>query len=190
MARGFYMLALAAVCLAGSAWAQRPIPRGTVREGTLSFDGHATTGDFVGTTATLTGEMSGGPSLGEVRGWVEAPVATLKTGNGHRDRDLNKSMQTDQFPVMRFDLSGVDPPEAAGDSVEATLRGQFTIHGVTKEALIPASILFGASGVRVMASTPLNLKDYQIGGLSKMLGVLKMSENITVHIDVTFAYQE
>jgi hypothetical protein len=44
--------------------------------------------------------------------------------------------------------------------------------------------------VRVMASTPLNLKDYQIGGLSKMLGVLKMSENITVHIDVTFAYEQ
>jgi polyisoprenoid-binding protein YceI len=190
MARRFYMLAVAAVCLAGSAWAQRLIPQGTVREGTLSFDGHATTGDFVGSTATLTGEMTGGPNLGEVRGWVEAPVATLKTGNGHRDRDLNKSMESDQFPVMRFELSGVDPPEAAGDSVEVTLRGHFILHGVTKDASIPASLRFEASGVRVRASTPLNLKDYQIGGLTKMLGMLKMSENITVHIDVTFAYQE
>jgi hypothetical protein len=34
---------------------------------------------------------------------------------------------------------------------------------------------------------PLNLKDYQIGGLSKMLGVLKMQEEIVVRIDVMFA---
>ena len=33
---------------------------------------------------------------------------------------------------------------------------------------------------------PLNLKDYRIGGLSKLLGVLKMYENIEVHVDVLF----
>jgi hypothetical protein len=41
-----------------------PIPRGVVKAGTLSFDGHATVGDFVGTTTTVSGEMTGGDSLG------------------------------------------------------------------------------------------------------------------------------
>ena len=32
----------------------------------------------------------------------------------------------------------------------------------------------------------LNLKDYEIGGLSRMLGLLKMQEDIGVHVDLVF----
>jgi len=39
----------------------------------------------------------------------------------------------------------------------------------------------------VRGATPLNLKDYQIGGLSKLAGMLKMDAKILVHIDLTFA---
>ena len=34
---------------------------------------------------------------------------------------------------------------------------------------------------------PVNLKEYEIGGLSKALGVLRMDEHIEVHVDLTFA---
>jgi hypothetical protein len=30
-------------------------------------------------------------------------------------------------------------------------------------------------------------KDYEIGGLSKMLGMIKMHEDIEVHVDLRFA---
>src|SRR5436190_2102915 len=73
------------------------VPPARVKGGTLSFDGHGTPGDFVGTTSTLSGEMTGGDSLVAVRGWVEAPVKTLTTGNGRRDRDLNKSLESDKY---------------------------------------------------------------------------------------------
>ena len=73
--------------------AQSSIASGEVRSGTLSFDGRATVGNFVGTTSTVTGAMTGGADLSAVQGWVEAPVNTLKTRNNHRDRDLNKSIR-------------------------------------------------------------------------------------------------
>jgi hypothetical protein len=78
-----FLLAALTMLGAGELHAQmpRPIPNGVVREGTLSFDGRATTGAFTGTTRTVRGEMSGGRSLSEVRGWVDAPVSTLVTGN-------------------------------------------------------------------------------------------------------------
>jgi hypothetical protein len=56
-----------------------PIPNGRVSSGTLSFDGHATMGDFTGTTRTVTGQLTGAPDISSVRGWVEAPVQSLKT---------------------------------------------------------------------------------------------------------------
>src|SRR4029077_6017651 len=123
----------------------------------------------------------------EVRGWVDAPVSSLVTGNGHRDQDLNKSLASDRYPTIRFDLTGVTPGSERGDTIDVVLQGQFTIHGVTREASIPATVLRQPDAIRVRGATPLSLKAYQIEGLSKMMGMLKMDDTIVVHLDVTFA---
>src|SRR4029453_8403814 len=143
-----------------------------VREGRLSFDGRATAGNFTGSTTSVKGELHGG-TLSQVRGWVEAPVHTLATGNQRRDRDLNKSMESEKYPTIRFELTSVAGGESAADSANLLLHGRFIIHGVAREAAIPASVVFQPEGVRVRGQTPLNLKDYKIGGLSKAFGMLK-----------------
>jgi polyisoprenoid-binding protein YceI len=157
-----------------------------VREGTLSFDGHATLGDFIGTTQTVTGEFEGAPELDGVHGWVEAPVQTLLTGNGKRDRDLNKSMESALYPTLRFELTGVSAEPGAQDSLPVTLHGRLLIHGVTRDVSLAGILVLMNDQVRIRSSFPLNLKDYRIGGLTKMLGMLKMHEDIVVHVDVTF----
>jgi polyisoprenoid-binding protein YceI len=183
------LVTLAWVPLRAQAPVERIVPSASVRGGTLSFDGRATAGDFTGTTTSVTGEITGG-RLEQVRGWVEAPVRTLVTGNQRRDRDLNKSMESGKYPVIRFELTGIAPPESPGDSVALVLAGRFIIHGVTREATIPARVVFRPDAIRVRGEAPLNLKDYQIGGLSKALGMLKMSEKIVVHIDLSFGVSE
>jgi polyisoprenoid-binding protein YceI len=97
-------------------------------------------------------------------------------------------MESDKYPTIRFELNQAIAQETLGDSMDVTLRGQFLIHGVTKEVELPANLVFLSDGIRIRSTTPLNLKDYKIGGLSKFLGVLKMSEKIEVHVDVTFGY--
>jgi polyisoprenoid-binding protein YceI len=184
-----FLLTALAVLAAGELHAQmpQPIPDGAVREGTLSFDGRATTGVFTGTTSTVRGEMTGGGSLSEVRGWVEAPVSTLVTGNGHRDKDLNKSMASDLYPTIRFDLTGVTPGADRGDTADVVLQGRLSIHGVTREASIPATVVTYPDAIRVRGETPLSLKDYKIEGLSKLMGMLKMYDKIVVRLDLRFA---
>jgi polyisoprenoid-binding protein YceI len=179
------LLSLVWAPLAAQVAAERIIPDGVVRVGRLSFDGRATAGNFTGTTTTVTGEMHGG-RLSQIRGWAEAPVRTLATGNQRRDRDLNKSMESGKYPVIRFELTRVGEAEAASDSVNLVLHGRFIVHGVTREASVPASVAFHPEGIRVRGETLLNLKDYKIGGLSKALGMLKMYEEIVVHVDLTF----
>jgi polyisoprenoid-binding protein YceI len=168
------------------AQAGHPIPNGSLASGTLSFDGHATAGDFVGQTSTVTGQLTGAADVTGVRGWVEAPVATLKTGNGKRDKDLNKSMESDKFPVLRFELARVSRRGGTGDSLGVTLHGALKLHGVTREVDLPGTVQLAGSTVRVRSDFPLNLKDYRIGGLSKLLGMLKMYENIEVHSNLVF----
>ena len=162
------------------------IPNGVARSGTLSFDAKASAGDFTGATHTISGQFSGAADLSGITGWVEAPVNTLITGNGRRDRDLNKSMESEKFPAIRFELSRLQVDSARADTTFATLHGKFIIHGVTREVSFPSHVAAEGDGWRLRASLPMNLKEYEIKGLSKMLGILKMNELIQVHVDLLF----
>lgn len=163
------------------------IPDARVAQGTLSFDGYATVGDFTGTTKEVRGELTGADSLRAVRGWVEAPVKSLDTGDRKRDRDLNRSMESDKYPVMRFELDSVLPEQATAERATVALAGRMTLHGVTREVTLPAEVRAVDGGFRLTSDFPLNVKDYGIGGLTRMLGLLRMQENIDVHVDLTFA---
>jgi polyisoprenoid-binding protein YceI len=162
------------------------VPSAVVAQGTLSFDGQATIGDFRGITTTIRGEITGGNELSDVRGWVEAPVSTLVTGNHRRDKDLNKSMESDSYPTIRFELTGLTPTAEQSDTTVVDLQGKFQIHGVEREVTIPATVVLEEGAIRVRGATPMNLKDYRIGGLTKAWGMLRMYEGIVVDFDVTF----
>ena len=160
---------------------------GVLHAGTLSFSAHATVGDFTGTTTTVAGAWRG--DLAAASGWVEAPVSTLVTGNGHRDRDLRASMEVNKYPTMRFDLARTAPAASAarpGDTLSVNLFGTLAIHGVTRAVELPATVLRRGDTINVRSSFPVDLGDYRIGGLTKMLGLLRMDPNIVVHVDLLF----
>ncbi len=164
---------------------QQPWPDADLRGGALSFDGKSTLGDFTGLTSSVRGRMSGAGGLADVRGWVDAPVNTLKTGNDRRDRDLIKTMEADSYPTIRFELLGVVPEWERGDSAGVALKGNFVIHGVTRAETVKGIVARSAEGVHLTASLPMNLHDYKINKLTRFL-FFKMNPDIVVHIDVAF----
>jgi polyisoprenoid-binding protein YceI len=166
--------------------AAQAVPDAPLSHGTLAFDADATLGKFTGVTSTMTGHLTGAGQLSDVRGWVETPTVSLTTNNGHRDRDMASSLEIPKYPTLRFDLDSVTPGSAAGDSIPVTLHGRFTIHGQTRAAKVPGWAWVQPNRSRFRGALPINVKDYGVGGLSKMLGVLKMNEMITVRIDVEF----
>ena len=166
-----------------------PAPNAVLRSGTLSFTGHSTVGDFVGTTTALSGGVTGDAELANARGWVEAPITTLSTGNGLRDRDLRAAMDVAKYPTMRFELAGVtvESPAAPSDTVTAALRGSLTIHGVTRDVAIPATLIAAADTIDVSGAFPVDLADYNVGGLTRLFGTLRVRRNIDVRFRVRFA---
>jgi len=184
-ARVMGLLLCATTLLPQTAEAQAVADRATVR-GTLSFDGRGSLGSFIGRTTTLRGALIGAPSLEGVRGWVEGDAKTLVTGNGRRDRDMWKSLEVERFPMVRFDLDAVAPGATDHDSVAVTLRGRFTIHGVTRESAVRGWAHVAPGRVRFHGLTPLVLTDYGIGGLSKAFGLLKMDPDVVVRMELTF----
>jgi polyisoprenoid-binding protein YceI len=96
-------------------------------------------------------------------------------------------MEVDQYPTMRFDLQRLTVRATGQDTAVVALLGTLSLHGRQREVTMPGRVWTDGDGWRVRADFPLNLKDYEIGGLSKMLGILKMDEHIVVHVDVTFS---
>ena len=186
-----HLFALAAVAASlPSLQAQAPVADAALHTGTLSFLGRATVGDFVGTTGTVTGAIIGGPDILTTRGWVEAPVATLVTGNGRRDRDLRATMEVDRYPTIRFTLSGAShvPSISSGTPEPRTLllHGELSIHGVTRRVELPATVVRAADTTHVTSVFPLDLHDYRIDGLTRMLGLLRMERQIEVRVALRF----
>jgi polyisoprenoid-binding protein YceI len=186
-ARGALLIMAASALVARRTAAQSvaDTPSAVLRSGTLSFDGHATIGDFVGSTTTMSGAFTG--DVAGARGWVEAPVATLQTKNDHRDRDLRGSMEVAKYPTMRFDLERVEARSTAPDGhADVLLHGSLTIHGVKRDVALPAIVARDGDTTHVTSTFPLDLTDYRIGGLTKMLGMLRMKPKIEVHVDLRF----
>lgn len=167
--------------------AQHPIPTSTEVHGHLSYDGHGTFGGFVGTTDSIVGRLNGAAELARVSGYVAGRAGTLRTGNGKRDRDQWSSLQVDSFPFIRYDVDSVSVGVLRGDTQFVTLRGRFEIHGVTRGVDLPSRLILTPTTAHLVAETPLDLRDYRIGGLTKFFGALKMDPAIVVHIDITFA---
>lgn len=185
-------LALTAVLAAlaaptAHAHAQQDVPAGALRSGTLSFVGHSTAGGFGGTTASVTGGVDGGTELATAHGWAEAAVESLRTGNGLRDRHLREALEATRYRTIRFELRGVRAGVGTlADTASVTLLGAMTIHGVTHELEVPATLVRQTGTVRVTSTFPLRLHDYGIKSPRQMLGLLRVSDDIQVRADLTF----
>jgi polyisoprenoid-binding protein YceI len=185
-----YLLACALiVAFATPVYGQQPVPDAVLQSGTLSFLGHATVGDFVGSTTAVRGAIIGGRDYATTHGWVEAPVRALLTGNDRRDRDMRSSMNADRYAAIRFDLTGatvISSTHGALDSLALVLHGALTIHGMKRSVDLPATGLRSADAMHLTCRFPLDLADYDIGGLTKMLGLLRMERLIEVRVDLQF----
>jgi polyisoprenoid-binding protein YceI len=174
---------------------EHAVRRASAVRGTLSFTGHATVGDFIGTTSALSGTAALPVDVREARGVISAPADSLRTGNRLRDRDMRQVLEVSRYPTLRFDLDSIATGSAApfgGDSIryeDATLFGRLTIHGVTHQVALPGVLQIANHSADVRSVFPLDLEDYSIGGLSKLFGLLRMYPKIEVSVDLSFEFE-
>lgn len=114
---------------------------------------------FTGTSENLVGQID----LMDHTVDFYIDLNTLKTGIGKRDKDMKKTLDTDQYPFAEFFGQLVTPFDTNSDAVQpAIVRGAFKIHGITKQVEITGSLQKTADGIRVQAAWELDLDDYDI----------------------------
>lgn len=163
------------------------VPDARLVSGELAFDANSSVGRFSGTTHEVEGEVQGGSSPAAVRGWVEFAARSLRTGIGQRDRHMWESLEAEAHPRIRLDVERVEPTGMRGDTVLARVHGHLTVRGVRRPVVADAEGWRTTGGFQVRGRFPLDLGDFQIGGLRRMFGTLRVREQVTVRADLAFA---
>ncbi|MDA0379134.1 MAG: YceI family protein [Bacteroidetes bacterium] len=108
---------------------------------------------------------------------------TLDTGNGKRDKDMRKTLDTAKYPFAEFfgAFSTLPDPQRAGPQ-DVEVSGRFTIHGVTKTIRVPGTATFGPQGLRIQAAWILRLDDYNIEPPSLL--IIKVDDEQEISLDI------
>jgi polyisoprenoid-binding protein YceI len=144
-------------------------------------------GSFDAKTSTMNGMLtasSAQPST--LDGSIAVDLRTLDTGISLRNEHLReKYLETDRGAgyetavLSQIALTGVNTATSDG---KGSFTGSLTLHGVTRTVTGPVEVRGAAGGVRVRASFPVHLPDYNIAE-PRYLGV---GVKDVVQVDVTF----
>lgn len=146
--------------------------------GHAEFESSVPLHSFVGTSDHLVGKITLQDSTVD----FYLDLTTLDTGNDKRDKDMRETLETDKYPFAEFYGKLVTDFNAdTGAEQKVTVRGEFTIHNVTKEVTISGTMQKKEEGLLVKAAWTLDMTDYNI----KPPGILfyRVEENIDIKIE-------
>jgi polyisoprenoid-binding protein YceI len=158
----------------------------------IQFVSEAPLEKFTGASTGLSGELKLDPAkANEAKGDIKVEVKTIKTGLSLRDEHLHAENWLDaaKFPEAKFVISKITGVTSLkpGETVEATVVGKFTLHGVTQDITAKAKVRNAVAGneqtLHVLATFTVKLEDHKVSIPS--IVALKVSKEIQVNVDLT-----
>jgi polyisoprenoid-binding protein YceI len=95
-----------------------------------------------------------------------------------------KVLETDKYPEIVFDVSGVTVNKTDGGQSNVILNGQLTLHGVTRPQRVPATLAVTGDMLRAFGEFPLRQTDYNIKPVSAVGGGLKVKDEVKFTFDI------
>ncbi|HYO41591.1 MAG TPA: YceI family protein [Candidatus Limnocylindrales bacterium] len=104
---------------------------------------------------------------------LTADLTGLKSDDDRRDGQLRRqALETGQFPTATFKLTApvdLGSVPAEGATVDVTVTGDLTLHGVTRPVQIPLQARLAGGVVTIAGSLPIAFADYSITPPSSMI---------------------
>ena len=151
----------------------------------VRFDAKAFLHDFSGKTSRVQGviRLSDPEQLGDAEACVAIDAASLDTGNSTRDDTMRKDhLETAKYPTIDFRLARVESARRDPGGWEFTAGGTLLLHGVSREIRLPVRARPDGDAVRLTATLPLKMSDYQIP-IPKLL-FIAVDDQVQVSFDV------
>lgn len=163
----------------------------------VTFTSNTPFEDFTGTANDISGKVSFDVSnfAKTLKGKLTVKVESLNTGIELRNHHMKSDSWLDaaDYPFITFEIKSVsDVKQLANNKLEFKVKGNFTLHGVTKEIVADAQAIYldendqtakRAPGdlLGVQATFQIKLSDFDID--NAVVGS-KVSESIPVHLNI------
>lgn len=146
-----------------------------------------------GVNNAVHGELTVDPAnLASARGQVHVDIAQMRTGIDLRDEHLRGPdwLDAGSHPRATLEITGIEGATqlTAGQTQRVTIRGRFTLHGITRDITASAQVrLIPAAGdtpelIRAQASFAIQLSDYQVSISAPVR--LKVSNDIRINVTI------
>ena len=96
-----------------------------------------------------------------------ADTRQLTTGDGNLDGQMYSILETDRYPTSHFEqtgTAGMPATDQLRSGAQITLRGNLTLHGVTRAVVVPAQVTYSGGAITVVAAIAFRTADYDIHG--------------------------
>jgi polyisoprenoid-binding protein YceI len=149
--------------------------------------------DAVGRTSAVTGAATleaAGETLTVTGASFEADLSQLESDEGRRDNRIRTiGLESDTFPTATFVLAEpLEVPAEAltGATVDLTLTGDLTIHGVTERVSIPGQARLNGDRIEVVGSLTFPFSDF---GMTPpdVAGFVQVEDDATLELLVSLA---
>lgn len=194
------ILALAGSVLLGAqpASAQLKTWKPLAGKSEVTFSAKFRMGDFSGRTEAVSGEFKFDPAdlRQAVAGSLTVEASTLRTGVDGRDRDLRKTMETDRFPQIRFQVESAEasfPTITDKADVLLTIHGQMFIRDVQRPMTFLGRVRSreggrDGTGLWVRGDASLRMTDFGITPPRRLF--MAVEDQVVVTFDLTLVQVE
>lgn len=144
----------------------------------IKFSGNNASGIFKGLKGTISFDET---NLAASKFDVSIDVSTINTGNGMKNTHAksDKWFDVEKYPTISFSSSTITKASAGYEA-----KGKLTIHGITKDFIMPFSFSKNGNGGVFASSFEINRLDYNMQTPEPDLGaatIFKVNLNIPVH---------
>jgi hypothetical protein len=118
------------------------------------------------------------------------PITSLRcTGGRPMEKDMTRALKADRVPTITFRFAGLRSGithHIDDRQFEATIAGQLSLAGVTREISFPVTARrLSRSQFRLTADMPVRMTDFGVAPPTALFGVVKAANELSVRLDLT-----
>jgi len=133
----------------------------------------------------------GAEERGSLRMTIQA-ASLAETGKEFSDADRKKidgdihgkALEASKYPEIAFKSTKISVKKAGEREVQLEIRGDLTLHGVTKPVTVPAQVSMQGDTLTARGEFTIRHGDYKIQRLSAAGGTVKASDEIRMSFEI------
>jgi polyisoprenoid-binding protein YceI len=156
----------------------------------LGHDHHVAVREFSGTASATPGNLE--PAALELNVKAGSLEETGAQFTEEQKKQINGAMreqvlEAEKYPEMSFKSTSVSARRTTNNEYDAKLRGEFTLHGVTRSVTIPAHVVLSDRILHATGEFSVNRSDFGVKTKSVRHGLVRVKNKVTFVFDIVAA---